>query len=171
MTVSAFATPAATLIFAFSMVHAGVTDLVTMKIRNGVVLLLFIAYLALAPFAGFPLHEIGWSVAIAAGVLAGGFALFAAGWIGGGDAKLAAVTALWLGADHTPAYLLYATLFGGALTLALLLFRAAPLPAMLHGRPWLAQLHANECGVPYGVAMALAALVVFPHTRWMTTLL
>ena len=47
-------------------------------------------------------------VAAGAAVLAVTFALFAFGWIGGGDAKLAAATALWLGFDTLPDYLMLA---------------------------------------------------------------
>src|SRR5208282_2811624 len=43
-------------------------------------------------------------------------------WIGGGDAKLAAATVLWLGFAHLADYLVYASLFGGALTVALISF-------------------------------------------------
>ena len=49
--------------------------------------------------------------------------LFACGWIGGGDAKLAAATALWLGFDPLMTICVYASLFGGVLTLLLLQFR------------------------------------------------
>ena len=97
--------------------------------------------------------------------------LFARGWIGGGDAKLAAATALWFGAEHTPAYLICMTLLGSVFTLAILQFRALALPVRLQNSPWIAQLHCRGSGVPYGVAMALAALVVFPQTRWMTAML
>jgi prepilin peptidase CpaA len=170
MTISALVSPAATCIFAFTMVHAGVTDLTTYKIRNGLVLLLLLAYAALAPFAGFAGNEIGWSVVVAAGVLLFVFVLFAFGWIGGGDGKLAAVTALWFGADDTPAYLMFTALFGGALTLVLLQFRGLTLPALLQNRLWIAQLHSGNSGVPMGVAMAAAGLVVFPQTRWMSAI-
>ena len=64
-------------------------------------------------------------------VLVVAFGFFTHGWIGGGDAKLAAATALWLGFDHLLPYLVYASLFGGALTLLLLQFRMTPLPALL----------------------------------------
>ena len=157
-------------IFAFTMVYAGVTDLTTNKIRNGLVLIFLLAYAVLAPFAGFTAYEIGWSAAVAAGVLVFAFIFFALGWIGGGDAKLAAVTALWFGADHTPAYLIYTALLGGAFTLGLLQFRVLTLPACLQNRSWIARLHSRGSGIPYGVAMALAALVVFPETRWMTAM-
>src|SRR6185436_2482760 len=109
-------------VFVFTMVYAGLTDLTTMKIRNGLVVLFLLAYVVLAPFAGFSIAEIGWSAVVAAGVLALAFVFFVRGWIGGGDAKLAAVTALWLGADHTAVYLLFAALLGGAFTLGIVLF-------------------------------------------------
>jgi len=168
MTISAFASSVATVIFAFVMVYAGLMDLTTMKIRNGLVLGLLGTYAILAPLVGFTLAEIGWSAAIAAGLLAICFVFFARGWMGGGDVKLIAVTALWFGFDHTPAFLLYTALFGGALTLAVLRLRLVGLPAFLGNRPWIAQLQSDQAGIPYGLAVTLAALVVFPQTRWMT---
>jgi prepilin peptidase CpaA len=92
---------------------------------------------------------------------------FAMGWIGGGDAKLAAATALWLGFDHLLAYLIYASLFGGLLTFLLLQSRALPLPRFLSGQSWAERLHRKDCGVPYGIALAAAALAVYPDTIWM----
>jgi prepilin peptidase CpaA len=167
MTVSVLTAPAGMVVFAFTMVYAGLTDVTTMKIRNRLVVPFFLAYVVLAPLAGFSLAEIGWSFAVAAGVLVLAFGCFAVGWIGGGDAKLLAVTALWFGADHTAAYLLVTALLGGAFTLGVLLFRMQALPAWLPDGSWIARLHAEQAGVPYGVAMALAGLVVFPATPWM----
>jgi prepilin peptidase CpaA len=106
-------------------------------------------------------------VAAAAVVLVVAFVCFARGWIGGGDAKLAAATALWLGFDHLMPYLIYASLFGGALTLLLLQLRSMPLPSLLAGQTWAQRLHSKDAGVPYGIALAAAALVVYPDTVWM----
>lgn len=167
---SAAASYAASLCFIVGIVWAGSADLVTMKIRNELVLFLLASYAALAPLSGIGWTDIGWSVALAAGVLIGMFVLFGLGWIGGGDAKFAAVIALWLGADHALAYVLYTALFGGMLTIALLQFRLMVLPAQCLTVPWITRLHAPETGVPYGVAIAIAALVVFPATHWMKTL-
>ena len=89
------------------------------------------------------------------------------GWIGGGDAKLAAATALWFGFDYLLDYLVYASLFGGVLTLLLIQFRRLPLPAPLARQPWILRLHETGGGVPYGIALAAAALVVYPKTGWM----
>ena len=166
MTVLAFATLASTVIFAFIMVYAGLMDLTTMRIRNGLVLVLLGAYVTLAPLVGFTVGEIALNAAVAAGALAVCFVFFAMGWMGGGDAKLLAVTALWLGVDHAPAFLVYTGLFGGALTLAILQLRLVGLPAFLGNRAWIAHLQSDRTGIPYGVAMSLAALVVFPQTRW-----
>ena len=170
MTILALTAPAAMFVFAFTMVRAGISDLTTMKIRNGLVLMFFLAFVVLAPFAGFTAAEIGWSVAAATGVLVCTFAFFALGWMGGGDAKLATVTVLWLGADHTATYLVYAALLGGALTVGLILLRTSTLTAWLGNSPWMARLLSPQSGIPYGVAMALAGLLVFPHTRWMKVL-
>jgi prepilin peptidase CpaA len=168
MTISALATPAATVIFTFTMVYAGLMDLTTMRIRNGLVLALLAAFAVLAPFAGFTAGEVAWSAALAIGVLAAGFACFTFGWMGGGDAKLLAVTALWLGVEHTPAFLIYTALFGGALTLVVLRLRLVGLPAFLGNRPWIGRLQSDKSGIPYGAAVTIAALMVFPQTRWMS---
>jgi prepilin peptidase CpaA len=111
--------------------------------------------------------DMAWHVGAGAAVLAAAFVLFSRGWIGGGDAKLAAATALWLGFGHLIDYLFYSSLLGGALTVALLLFRRVPLPPLLAARPWIERLHRPGAGVPYGIALAAAALLVYPHTQWM----
>jgi prepilin peptidase CpaA len=170
MTISVVAALAAAFIFITAMITAAVMDLATMKIRNGLVLMLLLAYPVLAPVVGLGVPDMALSAAAASAVLVGGFAFFAFGWMGGGDAKLATVTALWLGVESLLAFLLYAALFGGALTLLLLQFRMMPLPASWHAQPWIARLHGVQSGIPYGVAMAAAALVVFPGTPWMAAL-
>ena len=159
-------TSLATVGFVFAMVYAGLVDLTTMRIRNGLVLALLAGYVALAPMAGFTLEEVAWSAAIAAGLLMVGFVFFARGWMGGGDAKLLAVTALWLGFEQVPAFLVYTALFGAVLTLAILQLRLVGLPAFIGSKPWIARLHSDRTGIPYGVAITLAALIVFPQTRW-----
>jgi prepilin peptidase CpaA len=106
-------------------------------------------------------------LAAAAAVLAVAFLFFSQGWIGGGDAKLAAATALWFGFDHLLDYLIYASLFGGVLTLAILQFRKLPLPRVLSRQGWILRLHDSAAGIPYGIALAAAALTVYPKTGWM----
>jgi prepilin peptidase CpaA len=168
MTTSAVAAIAGVILFPLGMVYAGLMDLVTLKIRNVLVLALGGGWVVLAPLAGFSLQDLGWSLGVAGIVFATTFVLFALGWIGGGDAKLAAVSALWFSPEQALLYFTYASLLGGLLTLGILQLRAAMLPAALYRIPWIAQLQAPKAGVPYGAAMAPAALIVFPDTSWVT---
>src|ERR1051326_1607578 len=130
------------------MAFAASSDLLTMTISNKVSLALAAGFLALAPAAGMGPGEIGMHLAAGSLALAVAFCLFACGWIGGGDAKLAAATALWLGFDQLLAYLFVASLLGGALTLLVVQFRLWPLPAPLHGARWAERLHRKDAGVP-----------------------
>ena len=156
------------LLFPTMMAFAASTDLLTMTIPNRVSLILVGGYLALALATAAGATDVLWHLGAALAVLAAAFALFSQGWIGAGDAKLAAATALWLGFDHLMPYLLYASLLGGALTLLLLQFRMLSLPRLLDRLHWLQRLHRKDCGVPYGIALAAAALAVYPDTPWMT---
>ena len=87
--------------------------------------------------SGMDLYDILSHLGAGAAVLVVAFGCFAMGWVGGGDAKVAAGAALWFGFAHLMNYLLYASLFGGALTLLLLQFRQWPLPYPLAGQAWL----------------------------------
>jgi prepilin peptidase CpaA len=155
-------------VFPTVMAFAALSDLFTMTIANRVSLILVGGFALLAVLGGMSAADILAHVGAAACVLVVTFALFACGWIGGGDAKLAAAAVLWLGFAHLADYLLYASLLGGALTVLLIQFRALPLPRMLVGREWAERLHRRGGGVPYGIALAVAALLVYPQTEWMT---
>ncbi len=152
------------LLFPLLMAYAAASDLLSMTISNRVSLLLLAAFATVAILTGLPAAALAQHVGAGALVLTVTFAMFAAGWIGGGDAKLAAVTALWLGWDHLLDYGIFASLFGGALTLALLQFRSYPLPRFTSGLPWLLKLHHPKTGVPYGIALAAAGLAVYPDS-------
>jgi prepilin peptidase CpaA len=158
------------LLFPALMAFAASSDLITMTISNRVSLALVGSFFALALMWHMPLAEIGMHVGACAAVLVAAFVFFARGWIGGGDAKLAAATALWFGFDQLLNYLIVASLFGGLLTLAILRFRAVPLPRLLAGQAWAERLHRMDTGIPYGIALALAALLIYPDTPWMKSL-
>jgi|SRR5271163_855384 prepilin peptidase CpaA len=157
-------------VFPAMMAFAASSDLLTMTIANRVSLILIAGFAVLALLAGMGGREMLSHVGAAAAVLVVAFAFFSRGWIGGGDAKLAAATALWMGFGHLGDYLVYASVFGGALTLSLIQFRTLPMPQFLIGREWAERLHRRDGGVPYGIALAAAALLVYPQTEWMTTL-
>ena len=155
------------LLFAAMIGFAASSDLLTMTIPNRVSLIVLGGFVVLAAATGMSLEQLAQHVGAGLLVLVIAFGFFARGWIGGGDAQLAAVTALWFGFDHLLEYALYGSIFGGVLTLALLQFRAWPLPQLLVGQAWAERLHEPRGGVPYGIALAAAALIVYPSTVWM----
>jgi prepilin peptidase CpaA len=155
------------LLFPAMMAFAASSDLLTMTISNRIALILVAGFFALSYFSGMSMNDVLSHVGAALAVLSVTFLFFARGWIGGGDAKLAAATALWLGFDHLTEYLLYASMIGGLLTLVIIRFRLMPLPAALAEQEWARRLHRLDGGVPYGIALAAAALLVYPETGWM----
>jgi prepilin peptidase CpaA len=151
------------LLFPALMAFAASSDLLTMTISNRISLALAGGFLLLALVSGASLTVIALHLGAGALVLTVGFTCFSFGW-------LAAAIALWFGFDYLLEYLVYASLFGGALTMMLIQFRLLPLPAALARQKWIMRLHEKGGGVPYGVALAAAALMVYPQTGWMNAL-
>jgi prepilin peptidase CpaA len=150
--------------FAGLMVTAAFQDFRRLIIPNTLTLslcILWLLYLATAPSitlaAGFVAAGCGLAVFLAGAVL------FSRGLIGGGDVKLLAAATLWAGPDATMPLLILTGVFGGVLALVLL----SPLGTLitLTCRPALdisaaAAAHKSTVPVPYGVAIAAAALIV-----------
>lgn len=158
------------VVFPFLLAYAAASDLLTMKISNRVTSTVAVAFLVYAVTAGFGWSELWPHLAAGALALVLCFGLFARGWIGGGDAKLAAATALWFGLTHLLDYMLMASLLGGALTLAIIYVRSYPLPNFAFALPFAVRLHDRATGVPYGIALAAAALLILPDTADFRTL-
>jgi prepilin peptidase CpaA len=147
---------------------AAAMDLLTMKIPNRISALMVLAFFPLALLAGLGAWEILCHVAAGLAVLALGVLLFIPGWFGGGDAKLMAAIALWIGPDALVPYFLYAAVTGGFIAMAIMSARTVPLPRLLLGEAWALRLHRQDAGIPYGLALAAGALMVYPHTVWFT---
>jgi prepilin peptidase CpaA len=141
-------------------------DVFSMTIPNKISLLLIAAFCGLAPAAGLTLEAFAWHIAAGGLVLVITATMFFMGMLGGGDAKLLSVVALWMGFDFLMDFLLYASLFGGLLAVLYVKFRARPLPKRLQGEVWAERLHTPKNGIPYGVALAASALLVYPATPW-----
>jgi len=93
------------------------------------------------------------------------FALFAIGGMGGGDAKLLAATALWMGFGVSLVdYLVTSALLGGLLTLAILVFRGSPVAAITGNNIFLRHLADRKTGIPYGIALGIGGMLAFPGT-------
>ncbi|WP_300555097.1 prepilin peptidase [Maricaulis sp.] len=150
--------------FLAAMLLAAAFDATQFRIPNwlaGGVALGFVLFL---PFSG--LSWVGMGLHLGAGFVALllGMALFASGWIGGGDAKLFAAAALWFGWPGLSAFLLATLLAGGALAIVLVMVREG-LPRLVGEPGWVeGTLFARGAPVPYGIALAAGALWAAPQS-------
>lgn len=152
------------IVFPALLLAAAGWDAVSYTIPNFIPAAFVLTFAALALLIGLSPMQIGWHVLAGGAGLAAGFTLYSFGLIGGGDAKLFASIALLLGVHDAFTYALAAALFGGGLTIGLMLMRHVPVPQFL-AYPWLLRLHDTNKGVPYGVALAGGAFVLLPYTE------
>ena len=142
------------------LVAVGYFDLKYMRIPNVVVLLAIALFVVTAPLVGW--QELGLRLAVAGGVLALGFALFAVGIWGGGDVKMLAALMLFV---PSQTYTLFALGFSAAMLLGIatiLVLRAVP---FLAGSSWISLQQRGT--FPMGISIALAGL---QHPVLMTAL-
>ena len=146
---------------------AAFEDCRRLVIPNGLVLALLALWpvellLGPSPVALLPLLA-GLGAALLVFVIGAGF--FSRGLIGGGDVKLLAAAALWAGARGTPELLILTGIFGGLLAGFLLTPLGMQLSALRGTLPGAGESALEMNAVPYGLAIAAAALVVVlsPH--------
>ena len=152
------------VVFPMCMAMAAFSDLLTMTIPNRISIVLLASFAAIAPFAGLSLVDVGLHLGAGAAVFAACFALFAFSIMGGGDAKILTASAVWFGLNESlVAYLAYVSIFGGLLSLLVVVLRVnhnllmvsrVPLPHTM--------LHAKK--IPYGIAIGAAAFLAFPSS-------
>lgn len=152
-------------IFPFCMVFAAVSDTLSMTIANRISVMLVLSFAIIAPLTGMGWADYGLHFAAGAIVLAVTFGLFAIGGMGGGDAKLMAATAVWMGlAIPLAEYLVYSAFAGGGLTLLIVMYRKSPLSAFTGNNLFLRHFANQKEGVPYGIALAIGGLMAFVDT-------
>ena len=151
--------------FPLLLIAAAIKDAVSMTIPNWISLGLVGGFAVVAPFVMSP-ADLGVHLLVGLGALAAGFSLFAVNRIGGGDAKLFAAAALWLGWAALPEFLFWMAIIGGLFCLVLLAARKAAfmLPVAFGDGP-LGRLLDPKGDVPYGVALAAGGLIAFPQSQ------
>jgi prepilin peptidase CpaA len=156
------------VVFPFCMVYAAVSDMLSMTIANRVSGILLLTFAMAAALTGMDWPAFAWHLAAGGVVLMGAFAPFALGGIEGGDAKLLASTAVWMGFGHQLMfYLLVSTVLGGVLTLCLLSYRNSPLSVHTGRNLFLRHLANDKAGVPYGIALGIGGLLAYPGSSLM----
>lgn len=153
------------IVFPFCMAYAAISDMLSMTIANRVSLLLVATFMVLAPLTGMSWADYGWHLAAGLVVLSVTFTLFAVGGMGGGDAKLLAATALWMGfGQELLQYLVYSAALGGLLTMLILMYRRSPLSVYTGHNIFLRNLADQDVGIPYGIALGLGGIATYPGT-------
>jgi len=98
-----------------------------------------------------PWPDMALQFGIALAVFAPFVGAFAMGWMGGGDVKMLGALALWLPFGAFAQMLVWMSLIGGAITVALMIeARVKPKDGAIE--------------IPYGVAIAAAAMLLLPGT-------
>jgi prepilin peptidase CpaA len=153
------------------MILAAVSDCASFRIPNWLTGVTALAFFPMAWASGMPLAEFGWHLLAGAILFFAGYALFAAGLFGGGDAKLMAAAGLWFGTSQAVDFLAMTAIAGGILALSVAAWSVTSLAWDVTGgsrtlglrqrlRQWAPK-------VPYGIALAVGAILAFPGTWWM----
>lgn len=152
-------------LFPSLLIGAAASDVGSMKIPNLLCGLMALLFIPVALLSGMPLADLGLHLAVGVAALLVGMVLFAFGGFGGGDAKLIAAAAVWLGPDAVLPFIAYTALAGGGLTLIVLALRAYAKPFFAAPPRWLDNLMAPNGSVPYGVAIAIGGITAFPVSQ------
>lgn len=158
-------------IFPFCLALAAFNDLFSMTIPNRISLALLVSFVVLAPLSGMPVLEVGEHLLTGVLVLAVCLIFFAMGVMGGGDAKLLTAAAVWFGfGSSLTEFAVYVSVFGGMLTLILLILRsqAAAIQALGMQLPGSLLL---EKKIPYGIAIAVGGFIAYPSSPMMVALI
>lgn len=150
---------------------AGYLDFKQMTIPNYIPIcigMIFVAAFALQALSGYLFdHNIHVFSDIKSHLIAGGltfaigFALFALKVVGGGDAKLAAAIALWLGLPHISGFLIIMGFAGGLVGVFSLIFKKKKPFKDPSFSVWVSKTQNGESVVPYGIALAIGAAFGF----------
>lgn len=153
-----------TVIFGATMITAAYKDLTSYTIPNWISLAVIAGFFVIAPFAGMSWGQFGTHIMVFVGALIVMMGLFAAGGLGGGDAKLFAATSLWWMPLDLLQYTFLTAILGGVLAIVILSGRKF-LPVKVATSGWAHTLLREEKKIPYGLALAPAALIILPRSE------
>jgi prepilin peptidase CpaA len=154
-------------VFPVLMIIAGTGDALSMRIPNWLTILIALLFFPMALLTGMPWSLLGVHVLVGVAMFFAGFAFFALGLFGGGDAKLLAAAGLWLGWPDLMPFLVMTAFAGGALALCVGLWSAINTASEIKGGSIFKHLGTLKPNVPYGYAFAIGAILAFPQSWWM----
>lgn len=157
----------AQVLLPFLVVAAGASDFLTMRIPNWLNAVIALAFFPMALATGMPAEAIMWHCLAAFAVLIFGFSLFSFGLLGGGDAKLLAAAGLWFGWPALVPFLVFTTIAGGVLAIAMKLWQLVQVEREVRDSGWMKRWFNFKADLPYGIAIAAGGILAFPGTWWM----
>jgi len=161
-------TQALLFIFPLCMAVTLVSDAVRMTIPDSVSMALLAFFIVLALWIGLPVAQIGMHLLCGLVVFLVCLGLFAAGVMGGGDAKVLTASAVWFGfGSALMSYLLMISLLGGVLSLIFVVVRSRSDLLLASRIPLPAHFYDSKAGVPYGIAIGIAGLVCYAQSGLM----
>jgi prepilin peptidase CpaA len=160
-----------TFVLPVLMIAAAMTDVTTYKIPNWLTALIALLFLPMAWLTAMPLQDFMWHLAAGVALFCVGYVLFAFRIFGGGDSKLMAAAGLWFGASQSVSFLVLTAIAGGIIAVGFMLWYAAVLIWDFHG-PKFAESSKEKLkraapDLPYGLAFAVGAILLYPQTWWM----
>jgi len=156
-------------VFPALVIVGALSDVTTMTIPNRISLALIVLFFPVAFLAGMDFMSVVSHVGVGLVGLVIGMVMFALRWIGGGDAKMTAAAAMWLGVSGAPHFLLWIGVTGGLFAVFLLQARALGQPYAARAPRWVGRLLQPKGDIPYGVAICAGALMAFPHSALFAT--
>jgi len=154
-------------VFPALMIVAGAGDALSMRIPNWLTALIALTFFPMAVMTAMPLDVLGLHLLVGIAMFVLGFALFALGLFGGGDAKLLAAAGLWIGWPDLVPFLVLTAFAGGVLALCVGLWSAVNFASEVEDGRIFRHLGSIKPNVPYGYAFAIGAILAFPQSWWM----
>mgnify|MGYP001180504981 CR=1 FL=1 len=154
-------------VFPALMIIAGAGDALSMRIPNWLTALIALTFFPMAVMTAMPLDVLGLHLLVGIAMFVLGFALFALGLFGGGDAKLLAAAGLWIGWPDLVPFLVLTAFAGGVLALCVGLWSAVNFASEVEDGRIFRHLGSIKPNVPYGYAFAIGAILAFPQSWWM----
>ena len=153
-------------VFPLLVVAAGISDFLTLKIPNWINAVIAAAIIPFALYQQMPLEVFAWHMVAGIIMLIAGFLFFAFGLIGGGDAKMLAACGLWVGWENLAPFVLVTALAGGLLAVIMKFWQMFTIEHEVRDVKWLKRVFRAKLQLPYGVAIAVGGMIVFPATWW-----
>jgi prepilin peptidase CpaA len=156
--------------FAALVIWAGIGDVRTFMITNRLNLAIAATFLVLCIPMGMDWGAIfnHLKVGVIASLIA--MVMFLIGIYGGGDFKMTGAVALWLGPAPIIPFIFYTAIAGGILAIVLIVSRRLAARFGLPASPrWARRMLRRRSAAPYGVALAVGALMAVPRAVWFPT--